>query len=102
MEGKYKSQTTGNIIDESKSMLNISNIVLKFSKSTLTLSWILLPVLYFIFYYKSDIPDIFHIIEKADNNPEILNKCYNISIILYNLEEIYDKIIDFIHSVPLY
>lgn len=102
MEGKYRSQTTGNVIDESKSMLNVSNIVLKFSKFILTLSWILFPILYFIFYYRSDIPDFFHIIEKAGNNPEILNKCYNVSVISYNLKEIYNRIIDFINSIPLY
>lgn len=102
MEKKYISQTTGNVIDESKSKLNISNIVLKFSEAMLILSWILLPILYFILYFKSDIPDIFHIIAKVDDNPEILNKCYNISIISNNLKEIYDSIIDFIHSIPLY
>ena len=98
---KYKSQTTGNVIEESKT-LNVSNIVLRISKSMLILFYILLPVLYFTFYYMSDIPDIFHILEKAYYNPEIFNRCYNISVILYNLKEKYNEIIDFIHSIPLY
>ena len=78
---------------------NVFILVDKVAKKALLLAWIILPIIYYVFYFKSDVPDLFHILASSEFD---FNKCYNVTTIKNNLEEIYVIINDFMSRIPRY
>ena len=85
----------GNVANENG--FNIFTFVLSTSKTALVLAWIVLPILYYVFYYKSDVPDLIHILK---SNKDAFDKCFNITIVKNNINDIFIIIKKFMDGVP--
>lgn len=86
--------SNGNVTNETK--FNVFSFVLNISKTALILTWILLLILYYIFYFKSDVPDLIHILDSNENS---FYNCFNVSIIKNNINDIFMAIKEFIDGV---
>lgn len=85
----------GNTVNDTNKV-DFFSLVLKTAKIAVVTTWIILPIIYYVFYFKSDVPDLFHIL---DSNPENYEKCYNVSIITSNIKNIYITIKSLLDSV---
>ena len=76
---------------------NIFTFVLSVSKAALLLAWIVLPILYYIFYFKSDVPDLIHILK---SNKDTFDKCFNVAVVRNNITDILTIRKKFMDGVP--
>ncbi|WP_302339409.1 hypothetical protein [uncultured Ruminococcus sp.] len=91
----------GNITSDND--ISAFDVILKISNIMLILTLIVLALLYYIFYFKSNVSDLIHIVYRLfDTGEGSLYRCYNVSVISDNLKEMYSIIENFIDNVKRY
>lgn len=85
----------GNGQSVKESNTNIFSIINKISCCVLTFAWIAFPIIYYVFYFRGDTPDLLHLMDTSN-----FERAYNVVIIKQNFKEICNAINTFLDSIP--